>query len=540
MSLVEEKNPAEFRGKQSTALDDAKARIPQNVAWNWAGYLILLAVTFLIAPLIVHRLGNDAYGVWALIGSLLGYSFLLDFGLRIAVSRYAAQYYALNKTDDLNRVVTSGLAMMLVASGAVTVSGVVAAYFLPRLITLPPGLVGSSRLATILVALGFASALSGNVFNGTLSAASRYDLLNVRNIIGNIFRALLLWYFLEHGYGLVAVALITAIAIALPYSLDYIFVRSQFPALRINRRFLDSRTARMLLHFSGYAFILSVSWRVIFETDNFVVGFFLGPAAVAFYAVGSKLASVLRDTMGTVSNLYFPLASQMDALGERHQLDLLYYSGSRILFTYAMMGVTGLVFVGPLFLGFWMGPEFAKPSGSVLTVLAIEVAVYALSATSGQVLYGVKRHAANAYFSIGNAAANLALSILLVRRLGPVGVAWGTLIPALAFEGFALPAYAARVLKVSVFDFYRSVVLRPVLAAVPLGAWLWFCRSGHIINGYFSLAIVAAVGCLIYGTLAWRFCLRPAERLMVSHGLATARSMLSRLSRRRGEATTEA
>ncbi len=49
---------------------------------NWTAFAVAAVVGFMLSPFIVHRLGNSAYGTWALLGSLVGYLGLLDFGVR--------------------------------------------------------------------------------------------------------------------------------------------------------------------------------------------------------------------------------------------------------------------------------------------------------------------------------------------------------------------------------------------------------------------------------------------------------------------------
>ena len=59
-----------------------------NVLSNWTAFAFAAVTSFFLAPFIVHRLGDSAYGVWALIGSLVGYMGLLDLGVRSAVMPY--------------------------------------------------------------------------------------------------------------------------------------------------------------------------------------------------------------------------------------------------------------------------------------------------------------------------------------------------------------------------------------------------------------------------------------------------------------------
>jgi O-antigen/teichoic acid export membrane protein len=505
--------------EQGASLRDAKARIPKNVLWNSGSLALGLAINFLITPLLVHRLGSVQYGIWALIGELLGYSFLLDFGIRIAVTRYVARHIALNEGKEVNEVVTTGLAFTLGSAATILAIGVIVAFFFPTLFQIPHALAKEAGLAAFIVAAGMAVGFPGSLFNGCVAAVSRYDLLSLRNVAAGVLRALLLWFFLSRGYALLAVALITCGVFYFAACLDFILAFRQIPALQIRRTYLQSSTMKTLAHFSFYAFILSIAWRLLFLTDNLVVGFVLGPAAVTFYSVGMQLASVLRDSLGTITTLFAPLASQMDALNERESLRALFVGGSRIGVVYGLAGIVGLTILGPRFLGLWMGESFVTRSGPILILLSIETGFYVLAFTCGQVLYGVGRHKVNAWLSLTNATANFALSATLVRWWGPVGVAWGTVIPAFAFEAIILPVFTARLLGVSLRQFYWSAVVKPVAAALPYAGWLWAWREHGWGSSYTSLVLVVGSGLLIYGPMAWVVALDARDKNLIRRWL---------------------
>jgi O-antigen/teichoic acid export membrane protein/glycosyltransferase involved in cell wall biosynthesis len=523
--LIASQNEAGAEGAAS--LQDAKARIPRNVFFNFAGYAVNILVTFLIAPVVVHRLGETTYGVWGLISEILGYSFLLDFGIRIAVTRYVGRHLALHEPRQINTILTTGLAFTAVSAALALAGGGVVAYFLPQLFAIPPQLAADARLAVLLTAVAFAVSFPGSLFTGCVAALSRYDLLNIRNVGPNVLRGLLLWFFLYRGYGLVAVAAISAATFVLCYVLDLFFASRHLPDFKIGREFLDGATLRTLLNFSFYAFVLTISWRLLFMTDNIVVGFVLGPAAVTYYSVGMNVANLMRTSLGNISNMFAPLASQMDALSHKDSLRSLLIRGSRICLLYALPGVGGLVVLGPSFLGFWMGETFANRSGPVLVVLALEVACFALSSAYGQVLYGMNRHKVNAWLSLAQAATNFALSAILIRWMGAVGVAWGTLIPAVFVEGAILPAYTASVLDVSVARYYLKSVMPPVLAAIPYTLWLLFLRSQGFIRGYPSLALAVCSGLIVYALPAWHFALDGEDRDLVRRSFANVKSAVA-------------
>jgi O-antigen/teichoic acid export membrane protein len=511
------------------SLQHAKKRAPINVIANWASFIVNFGLTFVIAPLLVHRLGTAEYGVWTLIGDIIGYSWILGLGIGLAVAKFGAEYYALKRNERFNSLVSTSLLLNLGSSAVLLAIGVYIAYAFPALFPLPPAMVRPAQISLLLVAVGVATAFPGATFTGCLVALSRYDWIGVRTTASAIVRAGLLWYVLEHGGGLISVAVVSLAANLLAFGIEVFFVKLSIPTLAIGVRHFDKTLLKPLMTFSSYGFLLSVASRLIYMTDTLVIGFVLDPVAVTFYAIGAKLPLVLRDSLGNITNLYFPFASQMHALGRNESLQKLFVAGARIASLYMFPGAIGLSILGPAFLELWMGPGFGSSSGPVLVVLAWEALIFGASASAGYVLFGMGKHNMNAWVSVGNAGMNLLLSIFLIRSLGPMGVAWGTLIPALIANGLVLPVYTARLLKVPVRDFYFAAYCKPLIAALPLSLWFGAFVHQHLLKSVLGWAACLTGGLVLYALVAWKTATEQFERDIVRNFLL--RHLLKRATR---------
>jgi hypothetical protein len=134
-----------------------------------------------------------------------------------------------------------------------------------------------------------------------------------------------------------------------------------------------------------------------------------------------------------------------------------------ILVTGVTIGVIG--FGGPLIVR-WMGPGFE--AGVVpLYVLAMAGIVLVGQGPLGNILLGTGRHRLVAFVSLGEAVANLALSVMLVRRFGMLGVAIGTAVPIALANLFILLPAACRQVHVPLTTFLRLILAAPVTGAVP-------------------------------------------------------------------------
>ena len=234
-------------------LQASSSRRGANAAINLGGYGLTVVIAFLIWPLQIHRLGPGAYGVWAILQQLIGYTLLLDFGVRIAVMRSVAQLYTLDDRQGLDQAISTAVTLMLAPAALVLVTAVVTAHWLPELIHLPLRLYRPAALAAILTGFTMATTIPAALFSGAMAGLSRYDLLALRNAAVQLGRALLLWYFLLHGAGLIAVA---TIVFATEGAGQLLTIALTFRLLRpLHFRFrIEPAIARELLQFGFYAF----------------------------------------------------------------------------------------------------------------------------------------------------------------------------------------------------------------------------------------------------------------------------------------------
>ena len=184
------------------------------------------------------------------------------------------------------------------------------------------------------------------------------------------------------------------------------------------------------------------------------------------YAVTLRIADYQRQLCSQVNNLLFPVVVRFGSAGRTDALRDTLVEGTRIALV-MIIGVTICVigFATPL-VNAWMGPGF-EGSVAPLYVLAITGVVLVGQGPLGNVLLGTGRHRLVAIVALLEALTNLALSLVLVRRFGILGVALGTGIPVLIANTFTLLPAACRTVGLRITEFGRLVLLPPLVGAVP-------------------------------------------------------------------------
>src|SRR5437899_4034037 len=100
--------------------------ILRAVTTSWVAIIANAAVGFLLTPYVLHHLGDEAFGLWVLVVTLVGYYGLFDGGVRSSILRYASRHKALGEQQRANEVVATAFYYYLGACALV----ILATYFL--------------------------------------------------------------------------------------------------------------------------------------------------------------------------------------------------------------------------------------------------------------------------------------------------------------------------------------------------------------------------------------------------------------------------
>jgi O-antigen/teichoic acid export membrane protein len=438
-----------------------------------------MAVGFFLSPFLVHQLGNVAYGVWVLAISSINYFGLLDLGLRNSVTMFVAKGHTTGDHEGASEVLSAALWVRIqIAALVMVLCGILVVLF-PIIFEVTPAMAADARLVVLLMGLNTAIYMSIGVFGGILSALNRYDLYTLVSLTQLTLRVIGVVAVLRTGHGIVAIAWCELLAATVGNVLFVFVARRIYPELRVRLKKPNREVLRRIWSYSVYVFLLMIAIQLVYQTDNLVVGAFVSASAVTFYSIGNSLCRYTQQLVGVMTATFTPAASTYDAAGDTSSLRALYYNGTRATMAVSLPILVTLILRGNNFIGVWMGPQYSRTSGTVLAILATALLFSLQNTPATSIAFGIEKHKTIAKWAIGEAIANLALSIVLARKIGIYGVAIGTLVPSLAVNLLLWPRYVSHLVGIH----YREVLLKvwgPVfLCAVPFAGASW------VVNAFF-------------------------------------------------------
>lgn len=447
-------------------------RITRNAASSYANHTASVLVGLLLTPFLVHGLGDARFGIWTLVFSVAAYFGILDLGIGQAVVKYVAEYHARRECDRLNELLSTAFVAFLGLGGIIFGLSAALALVLPTLFRVPPQHEAEARLMVILMGGTLFLQFPFAIFAGVLAGLQRYEVEKGIGAAMWVTNGVLSLAVLAVGGGLLGLTAVWSTVILSGRAAQFVAARRYYAELRLAPSLVSRASTRSLTGFSIWLFLLQLGRQVSLNSDPLVIAALLGPAAVAPYAIGSKLANALRMAPEPFIAILVPIFSRLHALDGRTRVQEGYLMATRAVLTLALPVAAALWFTAPGLIQVWVGERYVEQSSVITRVLLLAFVSIVSVAPVTPVITAVQPPRALSALTTVAALLNAAASLLLVSQVGLVGAAFGTLLTN-GVLGLLLFPYACRQLGIPLAQLGRRALLPVALPLVPPLAIGW-------------------------------------------------------------------
>jgi O-antigen/teichoic acid export membrane protein len=462
--------------------------------------LITIAISFFMMPFLIHSIGDKWYGLWVLVGSLLGYYMVVDFGLLSATQRYLARY--LDDVESLNKVINTSFGVLCLLSLVAALFIAVFVYLSPYLVSDPDA---ASTMRGLIIILGLKTVLTLPlmVFNGMISAKLRFDLAVYVEISKNVLRTILFVVYLKFDYGIVALAWITFVSEICAFIAISIFAYKIYPEASYGKRYFDKAFAKELFKFGKFSFLIETSNLLKFKIDDFVIAKILGLSFVTTYAIAFSLFNYAGQLVSNLLGGVMTVFSQ----NEKQGLDIL--KKNFLLFAEVCVALVTFLsvymfLVGEEFIILWMGAEYQK-SFDILTIFIATMLFGCSARATIPLFYATAKHKKIAYWNLYEGILNLCLSIYLTTNYGLIGVALGTFFSSILFRIMQVH-YACTIVNLPKWSFWMMVIKHWVFGFIMLSVNSLIISSFKI-DSFTDIILICSISSIIYLTVISRYIL---------------------------------
>jgi O-antigen/teichoic acid export membrane protein len=405
-------------------------RVAANAVSSLAAKGVLAATMLLSVPITLRYVGDERFGLWATLMSLISFLVLSDLGIGNALVNLVARSDGRDDRDGAVIAVSSAFFMLLLLSALVLGSFAVAYSYVDwaALFGLHTELAQAEAgpAAAVLVAVVALQLFIGIVQRVQDGYQESYKT-NLWQVAGYLLglAGLVLVVNLDLGVPWVVLALAGA-----PLATTFANSCQQFgrgrPWLRPRWSAVRPEVARNLLGSGLIFFALSALTFVGLQSDSLIVSYVLGSAAVTEYAVVQRLSLIAYVFQAPILALW-PAYGEAIARGEYRWVRRAFMRSLVMTLTSAVVLAIALFLFGLALIRMWVGPAVVPAPGLLYGFCAL-ILILPLISNIATILNAGPLLTRQLWILGIAAPVALVLKVVFTREFGVAGAIWATVI----------------------------------------------------------------------------------------------------------------
>jgi len=514
---MEENTDKEYQNKvhDQTGSQD-RNRITRNVLASWGGHMVFIIAGFIMPRYINDHIGQTSLGVWDFSWSIVNYFGLATLGIGSSVNRYVAKYRAENDAESLNRAMSSVMCVQMLVTVVIFLVAIVSSWLVPSLFANRlNNFVTDVRWIILLLGTSLALDVAFDTYGGVMTGCHRWDLHNFINGFFHGATVAGMIVALSVGGGLVSLSFVYLCGtICKEVTRAWIAYRI-CPELRIRPKYARWSEIKIMFNFGSKAFLISISNRLLYQTNNIIVAAYFGAAALALYARPIALILHLSAFLSKFAFIFTPIASQLEASGKEDELRRLFYKITQYSACMALPAILFLIIFGGPVLLVWMGKNYEH--GELIAILAIGHLMTIGNRPVVNLLTGIGAHGRPAVANLLAAILSVIICLITVGvfHWGLIGAALSVGLSLTAVDGIFLPIYACKRLNISTLSFFRDSWLKPIVLATPFTICLLIIRVLFSQKPIVVILLGLASGGIVIGITYWKWVIPAPERIKI-------------------------
>ncbi len=457
-------------------------RVLKNSLTPLIARLINRTVDFAFAIVVLHYLGVEGYGAYAIAALLVGQylTTVTDFGLgtlstrEVAREPEAANRYLSNTT--LLRWTLSALALPLCA------------LFIFIYSRTPQPLTGEAQAALWLLASGLFPAGLAAAVSALFTARERLEVPALAGLLTNVLKVFAGVGVLVAGWGVVGLAA-SSLLVTLANAAFFFYLQCRL--LFVPRLEVDLSLWRWMIPEALPLMLNNLLILIFFRFDTLILQPYGGARAVGAYDAAYKLPNALIEIPYFLTMALFPLLSRL-AVEDRRRLEPIYHLALKVLLVLAFPLAMTTSVLAPEVIFLLGGKEYLPDSAVALGVLIWFLPFSYVNGITQYVLIALNRQRTITLAFALAALFNVSSNLYWIPRYGAYGYLAASLITIMTEGVLFVPLWAA-VRREGIRLPLLKVAWRPALATAVMGMPMVLFHA----RGLWPLALLA--GAALYG-----------------------------------------
>ena len=344
ISQVTESAPAKQSAPSVTSNQDNNRRIAKNTLMLYLRMIIVMAVSLYTSRLVLDALGVEDYGIYQVVGGLVGMFGILSGSLSVSTSRFLT--YALGTGDfgELKRTfATVRTIHICLAIAMFLLCQLLAAWFLKAKLTIPPDRLYAAQCVLQCSIISFSISLLNVPFSASVISHEKMSAFAYMSILDVSAKLLIVYLLYSAPMDRLIYYALLGLGVQLIYQAIYvIYCYLKFPECK-SLPSIDRGIVKKIATFVGWTFWGNAAVVVKDQGIVMLLNMFFGPVVNAAQGVGAQISGVVSKFIGGFTTAVQPQITKSYASGNINRLNDLIVKSTK--FTFFLM----VVLMFPLF-----------------------------------------------------------------------------------------------------------------------------------------------------------------------------------------------
>jgi O-antigen/teichoic acid export membrane protein len=403
-----------------------KKTIVFGIFTNYFQYVLNILLGIFLSPLVLKYAGQETMGAYAILLQVISYVGLVDLGIGFSASRFISQSYAVSyeefeKTSNMFRSVGI-IQNMIMATLFIILS-----LFIQDIFHFSNHLTFQMKIGLWCLATWTVISSPWSMYTGVLYTLNHLAQQNIIDAITNFVKIILAIVFVILGWSIIGLIASQIISSFIGFILKYIYTNRKIGKIKFSFSLKLNAKFKEILFFSFKGFLITIAIKLVFSTDNLIVGSLFGPVAVSIYYLTFQPGNMLNQFILKITDNFTPSINMWYAKREMDKLRTSFLYLFRITFFLTVLMIWGIVFCTESIINLWVGKEnyLAQPMALWCGLLAGSIV---LGHVPNAFVMAVGKIKTLSYFALFEGFLNLSLSLVLGKTIGMHGIMLATLI----------------------------------------------------------------------------------------------------------------
>lgn len=469
-----------------------------------------IIISILITPIILKFVGNQEYGLYSLIYSMMAYFSVLDFGFGNAMIRYISKYKAENK-DDKN--INSLFLIIYLIIGVIAIIIGTIVYFNLNIIfgkSLTQQELEKINIMLIIFLINVALSFPLSIFDSYVMANEKFIFLKLINLLKIILYPFVILPLLIFGFKsitmvivFVSLNLLSHICYAI-YSLVKLKMK-----ITLNIKKIDFSIFKEIIGYSFFIFLTLIVDTVFNNTDQVILGVVSGTTAVSIYSIANQIKNANNNFSTAISGLFLPNITKLFAKNETKKISDTFIKTSKIQLYIMLLILSGFFIFGKNFINLWVGKGYEDVYYIVL--LLIGFGIVPMTQNVGiSVIQAMNKHRFRSVVYCFIAILNIGISIPLAKLYSGIGTAIGTAIANILGQILTMNIYYYKVAHLNIPQYWKIFIK----ISLPVGILSIILKIyvDKLILSWISLLGMIIIYVIIYLVYLWKIHMNYEEK----------------------------